>query len=1515
MIIARWLARRLPSPTAIALLMLLVAAFSLRVYGLNWDDGTYLHPDESFVLQVLSLRIHVDWPPSLHELHDPATSGLNPRSVDPETGKYRDDYAYGALPLLVTTVVLDTLRHVGGGDWDGYFGRGYLVGRSLSALLDTLTVLVVYRIARRAASRRGALLAAVVAACAPMSIQLAHFFTTDSWLTFFVALCLLCAIRAAEAGLLRWYAAAGVAFGLAMATKGSVFTLAGLLAAAAVYDLWRRWSSGQAPSDAIEKALVRLLVSAAAALVPFALFEPYALMKPGVYLSALGRQVDIVRGTFDVPYTRQYIGTVPVVYQLEQFVRWGFGPVAGVTALAGACVMAVQCWRRRSAGQALILAWFLGYGLITAVPETKFLRYLAPLVPVLAVMAGLALDALWSMLERLGGHRIALIAATALVAGIALWTAAFESIYAHDNTRIAASRWIVANVPAGSTLSADYWDDALPKDLGPGLNGADLQYATTTMDLYADAPPSDVAGMIYKTLAQVDYVVLSSNRVSRAMPQSPWRYPVQTRYFALLKAGRLGFTLAAHFERPPSLGPFGVPDQSADESFINYDHPEVLIYKKEHPLSRPAYDQMMSWSVARPWSATREEPRPSLLLDGPVGEQPVVVDARWSERLTSNSLAALGVWIVFLLLLQVVGWPLTSLVFNRFADAGWGLSRLVSLIVTGYLVWLGASIRLISFRAIWAAATVAVVGAVGWAVWRRWRGGGRVWTFSRWQPGVALGAEVTFWGVFALFLLFRYLNPDSWHPIWGGEKPMEFAHLNATLRSAHFPPYDPWYVDGYINYYYYGLYLVAFCLKLTGIPSEIGFNLAQPTVIALLASAGYTVAATLGGGSARRPRLPIAVGAVGALLLVGIGNLATLRELLSGDGSALDPFSRWTWDPSRAVANAITEFPYFTALYADLHAHVVALPITVLAIALCFSLAGDASGVVDAVSRRGTARSRLILGLRLGLLALVLGTLSATNAWDVPVYAALASVSVLLATRELESWWRRLVAIVGLGLPLAFGSYALFLPFFHNYVALFSALGRVRAPTPFGQVSIHLGGLVAIVTMGLVCALLPSDTMPNVALGQPVVPVIVVAALILVRTVVATSDSAGGSLLGAGIVAVMAVVLALAAWEGTNRLGPGQLILRGWPRVTLGVGLASVVVTLMAERVVLAGFLALATAALAVAITRQTTALRFVGLMVAAAAAVGAGTELVVVADDLIATDAYRMNTVFKFYNQIWVLLALSGAALIGTMAVDARLGSRLAPDAKHDAGTDNGLVSETVAEQVRQGLPPRPPQPPRAGSAAGRWGQVGLIVTAMVVASSILYPLFATVPRLDQRFTSHLGSGTLNGLDWMNYGTLPAIGPGGVDEISFAGDRAAIDWFNRNVPGSPVIAEASIGPYRCDGSRISIGTGLPTIIGWQRHEEQQRYAETLPGRVEDVRRLYSSADPAEKLDILRRYDVAYVVVGDLERLYPANTNECTPHPSPDGIAAFTGMVGSSLDIAFAKDRTTIYRVRPVTSA
>src|SRR5947199_10833954 len=91
---------------------------------------------------------------------------------------------------------------------------------------------------------------------------------------------------------------------------------------------------------------------------------------------------------------------------------------------------------------------------------------------------------------------------------------------------------------------------------------------------------------------------------------------------------------------------------------------------------------------------------------------------------------------------------------------------------------------------------------------------------------------------------------------------------------------------------------------------------------------------------------------------------------------------------------------------------------------------------------------------------------------------------------------------------------------------------------------------------------------------------------------------------------------------------------------------------------------------------------------------------------------------------------------------------------------------------------------------------------------------------------------------------------------IPFADDLRLIDWLNAHVHGTPVIAEASIGPYRGNGSRISSATGLPTVIGWERHEEQQRDRAILPARVDDVRAIYTSTEARAVMTVLDRYHV-----------------------------------------------------------
>jgi len=828
-----------------------------------------------------------------------------------------------------------------------------------------------------------------------------------------------------------------------------------------------------------------------------------------------------------------------------------------------------------------------------------------------------------------------------------------------------------------------------------------------------------------------------------------------------------------------------------------------------------------------------------------------------------------------------------------FPDQGWGLARILALVITAYPVWLGSSLHLFRFRATWVFLAIAAVGVIGWRF--KLRSGVPVeeivaagrsrddqrpeltppipeiqspFSPSPDHPITPISSRLTdsptyrlrglhpegaFWLVFLIFLAFRLINPDSWHPFWGGEKPMEFAQINAIARSAYFPPYDPWYSDGYINYYYYGFYLVAFLLKATGIPAEIGFNLALPTMMGMLASGAFSVAAALGRVLTRSTRMALLSGWSGVFLLCLLGNMSAVLRLLEGIPAQFDPFLFWTWGGSRAIDNVITEFPYFTGLYADLHAHVVALPLTVATIATCLAIA----------TTRLSETSRLPILARLTALALLLGSLSATNAWDVPVYAGLGLVSIFMMTssvRPISRRGTRRVMALATGSALALGgAWLLFLPFHLHFVALFSQLALVRDPTNLVQFLSHLGGLTIIAALGLVVLLLSKSDEGDGAAGSQ-------------------GDMENGS----------------SPFRQPTTPPP----LWSTRLVALIVPLAAVIAaaSVLTGRAVFGLLFALGTAAAVGWLRLDRPGQRFVCLLLAAGFFTAAGTEIVVVADDLIGTAAYRMNTVFKFYNQVWVLLSLADAALFALMIQLARDG------VGRVAGWQGGRRSVIPATSRRR-------------NPTTLVARLGTTLTLLVFFAALTYPVLATGPRLEQRFTPGAPIGTLNAFAWMETGAVPVIGGSPNEQIAYAGDADAIAWLFANVSGSSVVAEASIGPYRCNGSRISAATGLPTIIGWERHEQQQRYPDTLPARVADVRTLYTSPDIDEKTSILRRYNVEYVVVGDLERVYPVADNECTPTGSEAGIEAFDAMVGTTLEVAYASRGTTIYRVLPVRPA
>jgi hypothetical protein len=210
------------------------------------------------------------------------------------------------------------------------------------------------------------------------------------------------------------------------------------------------------------------------------------------------------------------------------------------------------------------------------------LRYLLPIVPFLCLSAAYGV----ASLERYS-TALQQFVKVAVLTLTALYAAAFVQIYTRPNTRIAASEWIYQNVPAGSRLLNEEWDDPLPVPLHPTPYGG-------SMYPVFNADDQDKLKKLYTGLAHTDYYILSSPRVWNTIGRLPDRYPFMHRFYKLLFDGKLGFEEVAHFTSYPKILGFTIHDLSAEETFWVYDHPPVIIFRKTQSLTREQFESLFS---------------------------------------------------------------------------------------------------------------------------------------------------------------------------------------------------------------------------------------------------------------------------------------------------------------------------------------------------------------------------------------------------------------------------------------------------------------------------------------------------------------------------------------------------------------------------------------------------------------------------------------------------------------------------------------------------------------------------------------------------------------------------------------------------------------------------------------------------------------------------------------------------------------------------------------------------------
>lgn len=450
-------------------------------------------------------------------------------------------------------------------------------------------------------------------------------------------------------------------------------------------------------------------------------------------------------------------------------------------------------------------------------------------------------------------------------------------------------------------------------------------------------------------------------------------------------------------------------------------------------------------------------------------------------------------WYILLALLGWVSFPIAYRLLPNLPERGFALARPLALLIWGYIFWMLASLHIIRNDVGGQLAALLVMALLSLVLMRgRWR---ELWGWVSAQKKLLITIEVLFLAAFALWAYVRAGYPD----IVGTEKPMEMAFINAILRSPTFPPRDPWLAGYSISYYYFGYVMVAMLTRMTGVAAGVAFNLASALWFALTAAGAYGIVYNLLAHRHRDRTLkkpqPIGGALLGPVFVLVLGNLEGLLEVLhsggvfwrqAADGSWQSRFWNWlalqelvnppsppfTWQPERVggiwwwrasrvlqdfdlaggAREVIDEFPFFSYLLADLHPHVLAMPFVLLAVGLALNLylrqegfLYEGDSLFKWLTKWANGESPLLKDLALvqwmrqgefWLTGLVVGGLAFLNTWDFPIYVGLYGAVVILRHMQREGWrWGLIWLLMRIGVTLGVLGVFLYLPFYTGFAS------------------------------------------------------------------------------------------------------------------------------------------------------------------------------------------------------------------------------------------------------------------------------------------------------------------------------------------------------------------------------------------------------------------------------------------------------------------------------------------------
>ena len=718
-------------------------------------------------------------------------------------------------------------------------------------------------------------------------------------------------------------------------------------------------------------------------------------------------------------------------------------------------------------------------------------------------------------------------------------------------------------------------------------------------------------------------------------------------------------------------------------------------------------------------------------------------------------------WWVMVLGLGLIFLPITDLLFSTFEDRGYLFSKTIGIAISGYLMWLLSSLRILRFSAANCLLTTGLCLVINVAVMliryrnsRRLKAGEHVRIhkpsiFHKNTVELMIMEEILFFGIFLLFIYIRGFKPEA----YGTEKFMDYGFMTAMDRTDFMPPKDFWYAGTTLNYYYVGQFMATFLSKLTFVGTANGYNLMLMMTGAFTFLLPFSIAYQLminyrRERSSRKGVLPAISGMLSGAGVCLAGNMhypifkwlvpSFQKNILKMKESEL--YHYWFPDATRFIGyypetndKTIHEFPAYSFVLGDLHAHVINLlfVLTVLGILLAWLLRRKDKIAIQGDRKKNTvALLKEVFHPSILMLGFFIGLFHTTNFWDYPIYYVVSGAVILFSNMVVYNFKIKgylLTAVQGI-LVLVVGE-IICLPFTLSFNQISATPLWTVARTPIYQLAILWGLPIAVVIAFLVFTIKDFIARrklrkhPKKAKNQKI-----------------TKEN--------GLLLYM---------QGLNS---SELFI-------LTIGLCAIGLILLPE---------------------------------------------IVYIKDIYSGDYKRANTMFKLTYQAFVMFGICMSFILIRLLAYGR----------------------TRLQKLSAG--------------------VGLFLLCL----TLFYVQNATKAWYGNIFEPEKYKG-MDSTAFMK------------DELPE--DYEATKWILKNIEGTPVMLEANGESYTIY-ERISVITGLPTVLGWYTHERlwksepdvtDEMVTAMLDERAADIQTIYTSDDEAAVRALLQKYDISYIYVGKPE--------------------------------------------------